>query len=201
MAAGSHTVVVPPGVGTISAAVAAAQPGDTLQLKKGAYYDSVEIQTTLTIRGEGDSTVIKPPVTSPDNDCNVGGFVKGLCVVGQLDSQGNPDLSRPVVGVLISDLRTSGFPDSGAFGFNTRGFRVTDVQSDHNGAYGIARFASTRSLFATTRRPDCTSVTRPTPPAPSSTTGRTIMASGYFFGTAPISSPPTTLLQATASAS
>ncbi|MBV8951381.1 MAG: right-handed parallel beta-helix repeat-containing protein [Actinobacteria bacterium] len=145
---GGRTLVVWPGVGTISAAVAAASPGDTLQLEEGTFYDSVEITKTLTIRGEGSATVIKPPPKPPVNDCNSPGSVEGLCASGQLDSQGNPVASKPVVDVRISDLRTTGFSDSGVIGFNTRGLRVTDVRSDHNGGYGIARFFSTGSLFA-----------------------------------------------------
>jgi nitrous oxidase accessory protein NosD len=150
MAAGHHTVVVSPGVGTISAAVAAASPGDTLKLEKGTFHDSVLITKTLTIRGEGDATVIKPPATST-NPCNQPGTMEGLCVAGQLDSSGNPDLSKPVADVHIADLRTTGFSDSGVIGFNTIGLRVTDVRSDHNGGYGIARFASVKSLFADNR--------------------------------------------------
>jgi parallel beta-helix repeat protein len=157
MAAGHHTWVVSPGTGTISAAVNAASPGDILQLKAGTFFDSVLVgrvdssgnvfPKALTIRGAGDSTVIKPPSTST-NPCNGPGSVEGLCVAGQLDSMGNPVLSRPVHDVHISDLRTTGFSDSGVIGFNTEGLDVEHVRSDHNGGYGIARFASTNSLFA-----------------------------------------------------
>jgi nitrous oxidase accessory protein NosD len=143
---GHHTINVEPGVGTISAAVAAAKPGDTLQLEEGTFWDSVFIAKTLTIRGEGDETVIMPPKSS-NNPCNSPGSVEGLCVVGALDAQGNPILSQPVVDVQISDLRTTGFSDSGVFGFNTKGLRVNEVAADHNGGYGIARFNSTDSLF------------------------------------------------------
>jgi hypothetical protein len=160
MAAGHHTWVVEPGVGTISAAVAAASPGDTVQLEGGTFYDSVLVgqldamgnvlPKPLTIRGAGDATVIKPPPTST-NPCNSPGSVEGLCIAGQLDSQGNPVLSNPVRNVHISDLRTTGFSDSGVIGFNTEGLVVRDVGSDHNGGYGIARFFSTKSLFADNR--------------------------------------------------
>jgi nitrous oxidase accessory protein NosD len=158
MASGHHTWVVSPGTGTISAAVSAASAGDTLQLKAGTFYDSVligQVDTQgnvlpkqLTIRGEGDDTVIKPPTVPSSNPCNVGGTMEGLCVAGQLDAQGNPVLSNPVHDVHISDLRTTGFSDSGVIGFNTEGLEVRHVRSDHNGGYGIARFASTFSLFA-----------------------------------------------------
>lgn len=148
MASAHHRIwVVSPGKGTISAAVAAASPGDTLQLRAGTFVDSVLIAKTLTIRGVGGATVIKPPATS-SNPCDTPGSIEGLCVVGRLNAQGNPVLSHPVVDVRISNLRTTGFSDSGVFGLNTRGLQVTGVRSDHNGGYGIARFASTGSLFA-----------------------------------------------------
>jgi len=152
-----HTWVVSPGSGTISAAVNAASPGDTLQLKTGTFYDSVLVgqldslgnvqPKSLTIRGAGDETIIKPPPTST-NPCNSPGSMEGLCVAGQLDGSGNPVLSNPARDVHISDLRTTGFADAGVIGFNTMGFDVQRVRSDHNGGYGIARFASTLSLFA-----------------------------------------------------
>jgi len=157
MAAGHHTWMVSPGVGTISAAVIAASPGDTLQLGKGTFFDSVLVgqldadgnvlPKPLTIRGTGDATVIQPPTTST-NPCNSPGQMEGLCVVGQLDAQGNPLLSNPARDVHISELRTTGFSDSGVIGFNTMGLEVRGVRSDHNGGYGIARFFSTKSLFA-----------------------------------------------------
>lgn len=157
VAANHHTWVVSPGTGTISAAVNAAKAGDTLQLKSGTFFDSVLIGTpgpsgtvlpkALTIRGAGDSTIIRPPTTST-NPCNSSGAIEGLCVAGQLDSMGNPVTSNPVRDVEISDLRTTGFSDSGIIGFNTEGLDVEHVRSDHNGGYGIARFVSTDSLFA-----------------------------------------------------
>ena len=156
-ASSNHTWVVEPGTGTISAAVRAASPGDTLRLEEGTFYDSVFIgrldaqgnpkPKPLTIRGEGDDTVIKPPAGPSTNPCNSPGAVEGLCVTGQLDAQGNPVLSNPVHDVRISDLRTTGFSDSGVIGFNTEGLEVQHVRSDHNGGYGIARFASSDSLF------------------------------------------------------
>ncbi len=142
-----HTWTVEPGTGTISAAVAKAKPGDTLRLEEGTFYDSVAITFPLTIRGEGTSTVIKPPA-NPDSFCDFPGSAEGLCAVGQLDAQGNPVVTNPVRDVSISDLRVTGFSDSGVFGFNTSGLQVRNVRADHNGGYGIARFVSTGSLFA-----------------------------------------------------
>jgi hypothetical protein len=142
-----RATIVEPGTGTISQAVAAANPGDTLQLKRGTYYDSVAITKTLTLRGVGDGTVIMPPPTS-NNPCNGPGQVEGLCAAGAFDAQGNPDLTKPVKDVRISKLRTTGFSDTGVIGFNTTGLRVSSVRSDHNGGYGIARFVSTNSRFS-----------------------------------------------------
>ena len=157
--AAGHKWEVAPGVGTISAAVAAASPGDTLQLDKGTFVDSVFIDKTLTIRGEGAKTVIEPPATFPAaNPCNTAAdstttpptpeSVEGLCVSGEVDLQGNPVLTNPVRDVRISRLRVTGFSDSGVIGFNTAGLRVQSVRSDHNGGYGIARFVSTGSRFS-----------------------------------------------------
>jgi parallel beta-helix repeat protein len=150
-AATHHTVWVSPGTGTISAAVANARPGDTIRLKSGTYLDSVFIPISLTIRGSGWHTVVKPPATS-DNPCNSPASstspasVEGFCALGAVDANFNPDLTKPVENVSISDLRVTGFSD-GIFGFNTRGLRVDSVRADHNAGYGIARFNSTDSLF------------------------------------------------------
>jgi Right handed beta helix region len=147
--AASHRILeVEPGTGTISAAVAMARPGDTLRLEAGRFRDSVVIPFSLTVRGAGEGkTVIMPP-RHPRSLCDRGGAVEGLCAVGAFDSHGNPDTSRPVTDVRISDLRVTGFSDSGVFGINTRGLVVRDVRADHNGGYGIARFVSTRTVFA-----------------------------------------------------
>jgi parallel beta-helix repeat protein len=147
-----HTWRVDPGTGTISAAVAKAHPGDTIQLEEGTYYDSVYVPITLTIRGEGwRETVLRPPMTST-NPCDGPGFMEGLCVFdGTFDNNGNPIVSAVVKNVQISDLRITGFSDSGVLGEATHRLRVHDVRADHNGGYGIARFQSTRSVFEDNR--------------------------------------------------
>ena len=148
-----HTIWVKPGAGTISAAVAKANPGDTIRLREGTYYDSVVITQSITIRGSGWDTVLKPPATFVNNMCNTPAgagspaSVEGLCPLGVVDSNFTPDFTKPVTNVNISGLRLTGFSDSGILGFNTKGLHVWNVRSDHNGGYGIARFASTDSLF------------------------------------------------------
>ena len=134
------------GIGTISAAVGAAHPGDNLTLSPGTFYDSVFIAIPLHIRGAGwTRTVIRPPLSS-HNPCNTTG-VDGLCVAGARDANGNPDPGKPVSNVTIDSLRITGFSDSGVFGLNTDRLRVHHVVADHNGSYGIARFVSTHSTF------------------------------------------------------
>jgi parallel beta-helix repeat protein len=138
---------VSPGTGTISTAVAMAKAGDTIVLKAGTFFDSVFVDKTLTIRGAGWSrTTIKPPATST-NPCNQPGSIEGICALGAFDALGNPDLTKPVKNVKISDLRLTGFED-GVLGLNTKGLTVRHVRSDHNTGYGIARFASTLSNFS-----------------------------------------------------
>ena len=143
--AGGTTIKVSPGTGTISAAVAAAHPGDTLKLAKGVYKDSVYIPISLTIEGSGWTTIVEPPASS-SSPCNMGGM-EGLCTAGAFDAAGNPDVTKPVVNVKIEDLRVTGFSDSGILGLNTRGLKVKNVKADHNVGYGIARFVSTDSVF------------------------------------------------------
>jgi parallel beta-helix repeat protein len=146
-AAPHHTIIVPPGTGTISAAVAGAHAGDTIKLLAGTFFDSVFINVPLHISGAGATrTTIRPQATS-HNPCNVEG-VNGLCVSGPRDKHGNPERAKPLRGVTIDGLRVTGFTGSGVFGMNTDGLTVHDVWADRNDAYGIARFVSTRSTFA-----------------------------------------------------
>lgn len=61
------TISVPPGAGTLKAAVAQANPGDTLKLTAGSYTGevsakTVEINKKLTIEGAGRSTIIDVPI-------------------------------------------------------------------------------------------------------------------------------------------
>lgn len=136
-------IVVHPGTGTISRAVAKAKPGDTLLLKRGTFRDSVTITFTLTIKGQGNRTVIRPPAKA-DTPCGP----DGLCAIGVVDSQGNPNFHHPVRNVTVANLRVTGFSQgTGVDGFNTKGYHVKRVYADHNGGYGIARFASTNSVF------------------------------------------------------
>ena len=63
-AASHRTVTVQPGTGTISAAVAAAHPGDTLTLLPGTFYDSVFIPISLHITGAGSARTVTIPASA-----------------------------------------------------------------------------------------------------------------------------------------
>ena len=141
-----HTWTVHPGTGTIRAAVAKAHAGDTLKLQSGTYRDSVMITKSLTIRGAGwDKTVVRPPSSHPG--CVVMGGTHGLCLFGAADAKLNPNFSKPLKDASVSGMRFTGFSGVGVVGFNTDHLKVRHVKADHNGQYGIARFASKRSLF------------------------------------------------------
>ena len=142
-----HTWTVHPGTGTVAAAVAKAHDGDTLLLKAGTFHDSVIITKSLTIRGAGwDKTTVRPP--SSNAGCNVMGGIHGFCLFGATDSKFNPIFSDRLEDASVSHMRFTGFSGIGVVGFNTDHLSVTHVRSDHNGQYGIARFASIHSVFA-----------------------------------------------------
>lgn len=113
----STVIVVSPGQ-SIQAAVDAAQPGDTIQLKPGTYHESVTVsKDNITLRGAGtgpNGSVLLPPTVFPDNACGhvppdeatgpVGG---GICVYGTFDS--NFVVSHWVTGVRITGIKVDGF--------------------------------------------------------------------------------------------
>jgi nitrous oxidase accessory protein NosD len=148
-ATGHKTWTVWPGTGTITKALTKANPGDTLKLRPGNFLDSVAVTMPLTIRGSGPATVVMPP-PKPSSMCDGPGSTEGICIAGALDNNGNAN-GPAVVGVRVSDLRVTGFSDSGIIGLNTSQLKVQRVKSDHNGGYGIARFQSTGSVFSENR--------------------------------------------------
>ena len=54
------TIYVPSQYSTIQAAINAASPGDTIYVYNGTYDEQVVINKTLTLQGEGDTTIVKP---------------------------------------------------------------------------------------------------------------------------------------------
>jgi len=142
-------IVVSPGQ-SIQAAVNRARPGFTILLRPGVYHQSIQIRTSgITLLGSGSSrhgTVIKPPRHIPRTECNRTFGPTGICVLAKKIKAGK--VLKPVRNVRILNLRVKGFRAFGVFGFGTNGLTVSHVTAINNGGYGVARFNSTKTLFA-----------------------------------------------------
>jgi Right handed beta helix region len=128
--------VVRPGH-SIQAAVDRARPGDTIRLLHGTYDGGVLVKKTLTIRGAGDKTVLRPGGT--DHCAAVQSPGTGICVVGRA--------GYPVKDVTIKALTVRKFKKNGVFGHFTDRLTVEQVLAADNGEYGISEFNSTRGRF------------------------------------------------------
>ncbi|MFA1538600.1 right-handed parallel beta-helix repeat-containing protein [Actinomadura monticuli] len=132
-----RTHVVRPGH-SIQAAVDRARPGDTIRLKAGYYEGGVLVRKRLTIRGEGNKTIIRPGRHDHCAKAKAPGM--GICVIGRS--------RHPVKGVTIRNLTVHGFEANGVHGMYTDRLTVMAVLAKKNGEYGIAEFRSTRGNFA-----------------------------------------------------
>ena len=146
-AAGGSTIVVNPGQ-SIQRAVNHAQPGDTVLVKPGVYTQHVIIRTDgITLRGSGDflgGTVIKPPATTPHGPC---GPSTAVCIFAK-EVGAHGTVVTPVYNDTVTGLYVTGFAGNGVFGYGTYGLTVQRVVAVDDGAYGISRFESTKTLFA-----------------------------------------------------
>ncbi|MFD9814122.1 nitrous oxide reductase family maturation protein NosD [Streptomyces sp. NPDC059080] len=130
----SHTVH--PGE-SIQKAVDAAEPGDTIRLAPGTYRESVRIDKPgLTLRGEGERTVLRP-ATRAANDCGKDG--NGICVLGRPGHR--------VADVALRSLTVEGFRKSGVWAAQTDRLSVRDVTARHMGQWGIAQQESVRATL------------------------------------------------------
>ena len=145
------TIVVGPGQ-SIQAAVNQAQPGDTVLVKPGVYHQTVQIRTDgITLRGSGDflgGTVLKPPASPPHSLCASVFGPTGVCILAKKLNPKTAAVIQPVYDDTVTGLYVTGFPAFGVFGFGTYGMTVQRVAAFNDGAYGIARFESTKTLFA-----------------------------------------------------
>ncbi|HEV8279373.1 MAG TPA: right-handed parallel beta-helix repeat-containing protein [Streptosporangiaceae bacterium] len=89
-----------------------------------------------------------PPKSFPKTLCTKAFGPSGVCVLAKKLNPQTGAVITPVHNNTVTALRITGFPASGVFGYGTSGLRVTRVVAIDDGAYGIARFASTRTLFA-----------------------------------------------------
>ncbi|MEU8340855.1 right-handed parallel beta-helix repeat-containing protein [Spirillospora sp. NPDC048832] len=131
-----RTHVVRPGH-SIQKAVDRARPGDTIRLKAGYYAGGVLVRKRLTIRGEGNKTVLRPG--RHDNCAKAKAPGMGICVIGRA--------KHPVTGTTIRNLTVRGFKANGVHGMYTDRLTVLAVLAKNNGEYGIAEFRSTRGQF------------------------------------------------------
>ena len=147
----AKVIVVGPGQ-SIQAAVNQAQPGDTVLVKPGVYKQAVLIRTDgITLRGSGDflsGTVIEPPSTKPNNLCTGIFGPTGVCIVAKKVNMKTGAVKTPVYNDTVTGLYVSGFAGNGVFGYGTYGLTVQRVVAVNDGAYGISRFESTKTLFA-----------------------------------------------------
>jgi hypothetical protein len=136
------TIWVRPGTGTITAAAATAESGDTLRLKKGVYIDAVNFGAkAISVKGAGQGrTIIKlpadlPPPTDPNDFCRgPEGAAAGLC------------WQAPDGPVKASDLTTVGHA-IGILGFQVDGMRVERTTGKDHDEYGVAAFESHHITF------------------------------------------------------
>ena len=135
------TIWVRPGTGTITAAAAKAESGDTLRLKKGVYIDAANFGSkAISVKGAGQArTIIKLPAVLPPPDPNdfcrgPEGEAAGLC------------WSAPDGPVKVSDLTTVGHA-IGILGFQVDGMRVERTTVKDHDEYGIAAFESHHLRF------------------------------------------------------
>jgi hypothetical protein len=150
---GPRTIVVGPHQ-SIQAAINRARPGDTVFLLPGVYHQSVQIRTDgITLRGSGafgGGTVLLPPKKFPNTLCNNPAIFgpTGICILAKVVNPNNGDVIVPVRGDRVTGIWVGDFPSNGVFGYGTDGLQVTRVVAVNDGAYGISRFESTRTLFA-----------------------------------------------------
>lgn len=131
-----RTHIVPPGH-SIQKAVDRARPGDTIQLKAGYYEGGVLVTKRLTIRGEGNRTILRPGRHDHCAKAKAPGM--GICVIGRA--------KYPVKDVTIRNLTVRDFKGNGVHGMYTDHLTVLAVLARNNGEYGIAEFRSTRGEF------------------------------------------------------
>lgn len=146
----SVVIVVSPG-DSIQAAVDRARPGDTVLVRAGVYHQDVLIRVSgITLRGSGNSrhgTVLLPPVHPRRDFCNATFGPTGVCVLArELTATGG--VRRLVRNDTVTGLHIARFAGNGLFGYGTSGLTVTHVTAVRDGAYGISRFRSTKTLFA-----------------------------------------------------
>ena len=125
---------------SIQAAIDAAEPGDSIRIKAGRYYENVYVNKDfIELEGDGaDKTILLPPEVATPNPCVEGNEIFGAVCVGL-----GPE---PVEGFELEDMTIEGFAN-GAFLVNTKGAEVNHMVFANNEAYGAFYNSSTGGDF------------------------------------------------------
>ena len=124
----------------------ASEPGDTVVVKAGTYYQSVRIATDgLTLRAHGQVTL--KPSRYGYGECYQSGNAVGICVSSSEFDPGTSSNSERISDVTITGFRVEGFEGDGVFGFGTENLTVSDVVAVNNTAYGVASFEGIGTKF------------------------------------------------------
>jgi nitrous oxidase accessory protein NosD len=143
----ADTHVVHPGQ-SIQAAVNAAEPGDTVVVKAGTYYQSVRISTNgLTLRARGHVTLKPPKYGDNEDECYLPGHAVGICIAPADFDPAMPTAGNPVSDVTVTGFRVVGFAGDGVFGVHTENLTVSEVEAIDNAAYGVASFNGIGTKF------------------------------------------------------
>lgn len=132
-----HAHVVKPG-DSIQAAVDAARPGATIHVKRGVYRENVVItKDGITLRGHG--AVLRPPA-GVGPACSFG-LPAGICVLGELDDEGN--VTDYVRKVTVVGFTVRGFDGNGIAAVGAQGATFAHNHAIDNTEYGLAASSST----------------------------------------------------------
>lgn len=142
-----RTIEVPADEATITAAVDAARPGDTIVIAPGVYAESVRVDVPrITIRGEDRNDVVLDGGHALSN-----GFLVAADDVAIENLTVHSYTQNGVVFSGIEAVANGGAVDPetvyGAGDDVLRGYRVSHVTAFNNGLYGIYAFASRDGLI------------------------------------------------------
>lgn len=141
--AGAAAIVVGPGQ-SIQAAVDAAAPGSTIQVRPGTYFENVVItKAAIRLQGSGSRVTHLRPGPAPTGPCAFDpSFVPGICVLGNLDFSTFRVISS-VRGVSVRGFDVSEFSGSGILVFGGQATVLEGNRTDRDAEYGIFAIAST----------------------------------------------------------
>jgi Right handed beta helix region len=135
---------------SIQAAIDAANPGDTVAVRPCVYSENLTItKDWITLRTtNGAGTVVLRPAKTPTPSVCIRDVkhVPGICVVGQINSNGTP--GTPVTGTRIDGFVVEHFTDFGISLFNAATSTVTNSESRMNASYGISGFVLSGVRYA-----------------------------------------------------